>query len=200
MLSVATNLLTSIKNKPLFCNRCCLSQMILTGSSGAITRRLTRQYGAAMVNPDDVETMTVLKSMSSALYGSRAANGVIMIPPNPVNSKGIGVTVRNTGVTLSPLVLLKFQESYGQGNNGQFSWDGKGGGASDGVDESWGPKMDGSLIAQHNSPTSNGYRGGDISLVDDGMWFICGFYCPKRNNSPTPFIAGYGPRKFYKPV
>lgn len=44
--------------------------------------------GANAINPDDVESMTVLKgAAATALYGSRAANGVIMITTKPVSSK-----------------------------------------------------------------------------------------------------------------
>ncbi|MBN8788643.1 MAG: SusC/RagA family TonB-linked outer membrane protein [Terrimonas sp.] len=189
------------KNQPLFVIDGVPITNELTGSSGRSYQELDYGNGAAMINPDDIETMTVLKGANaSALYGSRAANGVIVITTKSgKNSKGIGVTV-NTGVTLeSPLVLPKFQRVYGQGNNGQFSFqDGKGGGASDGVDESWGPKMDGSLIAQHNSPTSNGYRGGDISLVDDGVLGSAADFAARGTVTATPFVPGMDLRKFYE--
>ncbi|HRN57814.1 MAG TPA: SusC/RagA family TonB-linked outer membrane protein, partial [Agriterribacter sp.] len=189
------------KNQPLFVIDGVPITNELTGSSGRDYQEIDYGNGAAMINPDDIETMTVLKGANaSALYGSRAANGVIVITTKSgKNSKGIGVTV-NTGVTLeSPLVLPKFQRVYGQGNNGQFSFqDGKGGGASDGVDESWGPKMDGSLVAQHNSPTSNGYRGGDISLVDDGTLWSDADKAARGEITPTPFVPGMDLRKFYE--
>ncbi len=51
-----------------------------------------------------------------------------------------------------PLVLPEYQDVFGQGANGQFSYvDGNGGGLNDNVDESWGPKMDGRLIPQFGS-------------------------------------------------
>jgi outer membrane receptor protein involved in Fe transport len=50
-------------------------------------------------------------------------------------------------------LLPKFQNLYGQGSGGAFEWvDGNYGGVNDGVDESWGPKMDGRLICQFDSP------------------------------------------------
>jgi len=189
------------KNQPLFVIDGVPITNELTGSSGRDFQELDYGNGASMINPDDIETMTVLKGANaSALYGSRAANGVIVITTKSgKGSKGIGVTV-NTGVTVeNPLVLPKFQRVYGQGNNGNFSFqDGKGGGTSDGVDESWGPKMDGSLIAQHNSPTSNGYRGGDISLVDDGTLGSAADFAARGNVTPTPFLPGNDLRKFYE--
>jgi TonB-linked SusC/RagA family outer membrane protein len=105
----------------------------------------------ADINPDDIESVNVLKGPNAAaLYGSRASAGVLVIKTKTGrNEKGLGITV-NSGATFeSLLVLPKYQNSYGQGAGGQFSYvDGKGGGLNDGVDESWGPKMDGRLIKQ----------------------------------------------------
>ncbi|MBW8684446.1 SusC/RagA family TonB-linked outer membrane protein [Chitinophaga rhizophila] len=103
------------------------------------------------LNPDDIESLNVLKGPNAAaLYGSRAAAGVLVIKTKTGKSaKGLGVTVNSSATFESLLVLPKFQDVYGQGTGGQFSYvDGKGGGLNDGVDESWGPKMDGRLIPQ----------------------------------------------------
>ena len=189
------------KNQPLFVIDGVPITNELTGSNGRSYQELDYGNGASMINPDDVESMTVLKGANaSALYGSRAANGVIVITTKSgKNSKGIGVSV-NAGVTLeNPLVLPDFQHVYGQGNNGRFSFaDGKGGGISDGVDESWGPKMDGSLIAQHNSPTSNGFRAGDISLVADGLLGSAADLAARGSITPTSFVPGNNLKEFYE--
>ncbi len=143
--------------------------------------------GAAEINPDDIETMTVLKGANaSALYGSRGANGVILITTKSGKGrKGIGVSV-NSGVTFeSPLQLPNYQNEYGQGAGGQFSFvNGSAAGVNDGVDESWGPKLDGSLITQHDSPTSSGVRAGDFLARprDAGGNFT-------DTITPTPWIA-----------
>ncbi|ACU58957.1 SusC/RagA family TonB-linked outer membrane protein [Chitinophaga pinensis] len=103
------------------------------------------------LNPDDIESLNVLKGPNAAaLYGSRAAAGVLVIKTKTGKSaKGLGVTLNSSATFESLLVLPKFQDVYGQGSGGQFSYvDGKGGGLNDGVDESWGPKMDGRLIPQ----------------------------------------------------
>ena len=188
------------KNQPLFVIDGVPITNALTGSSGRDFQELDYGNGASMINPDDVESMTVLKGANaSALYGSRGANGVIVITTKSgKNSKGLGVSV-NAGLTFeNPLVLPKFQKVYGQGNNGEFSFvDGSGGGIRDGVDESWGPKMDGRLIAQHNSPTSNGYRGGDISLIDDGALGTPADLAARGTITPTPFLPGNNLKEFY---
>lgn len=116
----------------------------------------TRDFKNAIadLNPQDIETLTVLKGPNAAaLYGSRAAHGVVLITTKSGrNQKGLGISV-SSGITISQVATLpRFQNSFGQGSNGKFSYvDGKGGGVNDGVDESWGPKMDGRLIPQFYS-------------------------------------------------
>jgi TonB-linked SusC/RagA family outer membrane protein len=103
------------------------------------------------LNSEDIESISVLKGPNAAaLYGSRAAAGVILIKTKTgKGAKGLGITV-NSNTSLATLkVFPDYQNAYGQGANGQFSYvDGKGGGINDGVDESWGPALDGRLIPQ----------------------------------------------------
>lgn len=78
-------------------------------------------YGntASDINPDDIESVNVLKgAAASALYGSRAANGVIMITTKKgKDAQGIGVTV-NSGITIGSIdksTFAKYQNQYGAG-------------------------------------------------------------------------------------
>lgn len=123
-------------------------------SAGGVTASRDFRNAIADLNPNDIETLTVLKGPNAAaLYGSRAAHGVVLITTKSGKSqKGLGITF-NTGITISQVATLpSFQNTFGQGSNGRFSYvDGKGGGINDGVDESWGPKMDGRLIPQFSS-------------------------------------------------
>ncbi len=76
--------------------------------------------GLNSINPDDVESMTVLKgAAAAALYGSRAKDGVIMITTRSgMETKGFGVTY-NVNYTLeNPIDLTDFQYEYGQGEKG----------------------------------------------------------------------------------
>lgn len=112
-------------------------------------------YGnAAMdINPNDIESINVLKGPNAAaLYGSRASNGAIIITTKDGRGSdrdGIGVTF-NSMVTFEDVSLLPdMQNEYGQGFNGEFAYvDGRGGGTFDGIDESWGPPLDGRMIPQ----------------------------------------------------
>lgn len=140
----------------------------IVGSSGSGNQEVDYGNAAGEINPDDIASMTVLKGpAAAALYGSRAANGAILITTKTGRGKkGMGVTI-NSNVTFdNPLVLPDWQDKYGQGNNGQFAFvNGAGAGAADGVDESWGPELDkGTLIPQYHSPRSvAGFRGGDLN-------------------------------------
>ncbi|MEO6549308.1 MAG: SusC/RagA family TonB-linked outer membrane protein [Ferruginibacter sp.] len=105
----------------------------------------------ADINSEDIESISVLKGPNAAaLYGSRAAAGVILIKTKTgKKTKGLGITINSNTTFTNLLTLPKYQNAFGQGSNGQFSFvDGKGGGINDGVDESWGPALDGRLIPQ----------------------------------------------------
>ncbi|MEO5582460.1 MAG: SusC/RagA family TonB-linked outer membrane protein [Saprospiraceae bacterium] len=76
--------------------------------------------GLNSINPDDIETMTVLKgAAASALYGSRAKDGVIMITTKSGNkTKGFGVTYNANYTAETALDFSDFQYEYGQGEGG----------------------------------------------------------------------------------
>jgi TonB-linked SusC/RagA family outer membrane protein len=130
--------------------------------------------GAMEVNPDDIESVTVLKGPSAAaLYGTRASNGVIVIKTKDGSKKrGLGVSINSSVTFESAFRLPDFQNEFGQGNSGKFEYvDGLGGGTNDNITYSWGPRLDvGSLIAQFDSPVTlpDGtiVRGGDTSLYN----------------------------------
>jgi TonB-linked SusC/RagA family outer membrane protein len=115
-------------------------------AAGAGTANYSRtDYGTGIsdLNSDDIESISVLKGPNAAaLYGSRAANGVILITTKKGTSrKGLGVSYSAHFDASSPLLLPEFQNEYGQGTMG--------GVPSDLVDlknagGSWGSKMDGS--------------------------------------------------------
>ncbi len=145
----------------------------LTGGSGRNNLEVDFGNGASFINPDDVESINVLKGpAASALYGSRAANGVIVIKTKSgKNAKGIGVEVNSNFTMEKALRLPEYQNKYGQGNGngGAFAFvNGGGAGLTDGTDESWGPAFTGQSYPQFNSPrTLNGqvipFLGGDLN-------------------------------------
>lgn len=141
------------ENQPLF-----VVDGIPVDNSQLNSQNVGRDFKNAIadLNPDDIDNITVLKGPNaSALYGSRAAHGAIIITTkNGRGQKGLGITVTSSNKLSFAATVPDFQNVFGQGAGGQFSYvDGRGGGINDGVDESWGPKMDvGLLIPQFDSP------------------------------------------------
>jgi len=94
--------------------------------------------GVANINPDDIESINVLKgAAASVLYGSRAANGVILITTKKGSAGAISVDVNSGAQFDGPLTLPHLQNEYGQGNGGVF-------GAR--ASASWGPKMNNQAV------------------------------------------------------
>lgn len=87
------------------------------------------------INPDDIESITVLRGASAAaLYGSQAGNGVIVITTKKGKEGQVSVSV-NSGITLErPFALPRVQNTYGQGNAGVLDPT---------IGNSWGEKMTG---------------------------------------------------------
>jgi TonB-linked SusC/RagA family outer membrane protein len=76
--------------------------------------------GLSSINPDDIESMTILKgATAAALYGARAKDGVIMITTKSrMKGKGIGVSYNLNYTNEAPLDYTDYQYVYGQGENG----------------------------------------------------------------------------------
>lgn len=108
--------------------------------------------GIGDINPDDIESLSVLKGPSaSALYGSRAANGVVIINTKKGNSKEEGIGVEYTGSYTweTPFVLPNFQNEYGPGSGGVLADDVRRVGPA----LSWGPKMTGQSFTDWTGET-----------------------------------------------
>lgn len=142
------------ENQPLF-----IVDGIPVDNSQLNARSSGRDFKNAIadLNPEDIKTLTVLKGPNAAaLYGARAAHGAIVITTKGGDKKqqGIGITLHSSTQISFAATLPEFQNLFGQGAGGRFSYvDGKGAGVNDGVDESWGPRLDiGLLIPQFDSP------------------------------------------------
>ena len=115
-----------------------------------------RDYGnmANDINMEDIESVSVLKGASaSALYGSRAANGVILVTTKKGSSKkkGMGISYSVTTTNENILVLPEYQNEYAGGYTQDWitAVDPEDGQTYNilnyAADESWGPKMDGTM-------------------------------------------------------
>lgn len=157
--------------------------------------------GISSINPDDIENMSVLKGpAASALYGSRASHGVILITTKKASGKD-QFGVEYNGTLTFDTQLTKWddiQQTYGMGSSGTYSID-----AVSNTNKSWGPKADGSnmlryfdgverpyLIIPNN--TSNFFRTGNTATNsaivnaksgNTGMRFT---FTDMRNNDIVP--------------
>ncbi|RMG23595.1 MAG: SusC/RagA family TonB-linked outer membrane protein [Bacteroidetes bacterium] len=105
--------------------------------------------GTSSINPDDIETISVLKGANAAaLYGSRASNGVILITTKSGRSrKGIGIEFNSNFVFEDVINHFDFQDQYGHGRDGlapadaNEAW-------SFGNSSNWGARFNGQMVPQ----------------------------------------------------
>ncbi|WP_439581419.1 SusC/RagA family TonB-linked outer membrane protein [Dyadobacter bucti] len=107
--------------------------------------------GLMSINPDDIESISVLKGgTAAALYGSRAANGVIIITTKTgKGQKGLGVEFASTYTLERPLSFPDWQYQYGAGARGTAPTS-----QAEAISygrTSWGAKLDGSMVMQPDS-------------------------------------------------
>lgn len=128
---------------------------ITTSNSGSEWGGYDYGNGVSDINPEDIESISVLKGASaSALYGSQAMDGVILITTKKGKArKGVGISFTSKTSIDMPYILYEMQDVYGAGRNGKFegAWD-----MIDGIPTfnsnydackgSWGPKMQGQTI------------------------------------------------------
>ncbi|WP_321287753.1 SusC/RagA family TonB-linked outer membrane protein [uncultured Sunxiuqinia sp.] len=107
---------------------------------------------ASDINPDDVESMTVLKgAAASALYGARAKDGAIIITTKKgKKNQDLTVTINSSIRLDNVLKLPDFQNEYAQGNQGEYDKDRSNG---------WGPK-----ISDVTGQTFTNFLGNDVTL------------------------------------
>ncbi len=120
--------------------------------------------GVSDINPDDIESISVLKGASaSALYGSQAMDGVILITTKKGKAgKKLGISFSSNTSIDRAYILYDLQNTYGAGRNGKFegAWDMKDGipvynPSYDFSKGSWGPKMEGQQIVDWDGKTKS---------------------------------------------
>ena len=103
--------------------------------------------GLGDINPEDIESMSVLKGASAAaLYGSRAGNGVILITTKSgTKREGLGITVSSSVGFEQILTSPEMQNTFGQGADGIFD---------NRSNYSWGPKITGQNVTKWDGSSS----------------------------------------------
>jgi len=148
----------------------------------------SKDFGNAIqdINPNDIASISVLKGPNAAaLYGSRAANGAIIITTKRGGAHASAMDV-STSVTFDrPAILPDFQNQYGQGSGGNFTWV-NGLGALDGNDQSYGPKLDGRLIHQFTDGTDLSVKSPWVAHPDN----VSSFFNTGKTADVTVGISG----------
>jgi TonB-linked SusC/RagA family outer membrane protein len=103
------------------------------------------------INPEDVESMSVLKGAgASAAYGSRGANGVILITTKKGSKKkGIGISISSNYTIEQAYMYPDMQNEYGQGAFGEYPADILAIKGTEPYIWSWGPKMEGQMFTNY---------------------------------------------------
>ncbi|MCC7504614.1 MAG: carboxypeptidase-like regulatory domain-containing protein, partial [Saprospiraceae bacterium] len=109
------------------------------------------------ISADDIESYTVLKGpAAAALYGFRSQDGVIMITTKKGSRdpRGYSIEFNSSQMIESGFnAIPNVQFEYGPGDHGRYAFgDGRGGGLNDGDYDIWGPRFEGQLIPQYDSP------------------------------------------------
>lgn len=102
--------------------------------------------GLGDINPDDIQSISVLKGPSAAaLYGSRAGNGVIMVTTKSGRKQpGLGITFSTSLGTETIFMRPETQNTYGQGDEGVFDPT---------KNISWGPRISGQSVTKWDGST-----------------------------------------------
>ncbi|HTQ29484.1 MAG TPA: SusC/RagA family TonB-linked outer membrane protein [Puia sp.] len=149
------------------------------------------------INPDDIETFTVLKGpMAAALYGFQGKNGAIIISTKKgtKSKKGLAITFNSTTQFNKGFIAIpKYQDTYGPGDNGKYAFGGGGSSAASyfgsgavgvGINDYdydiWGPQFRGQLLPQYDGaydPTQN-----YTTTFADGSTY-------QGHVQPTPWVA-----------
>ena len=149
------------------------------------------------INPDDIESVTVLKGPgATALYGSRAGNGAILITTKSGTKKqsGIGVTVNSNVSFNTVLHWPDYQYEYGQGTGKAFNIAGEkyysygataDGASTSGTSSAYGPRFNGQMYFQYD-PTVQG-RGAERTLWQPYKDNIKGFW--RRGSTITNSVS-----------
>lgn len=135
-----------------------------TGNSAYLGEDSPVDFGNGLndINPDDIETISVLKGPgASALYGQRGANGAVIITTKSGKPrvKGVGITVNSNTAIEQISRWPEYQYEYGSGTEGvkHFSWGTTADGASTRSSSvAWGPKFDGQMFFQYDPVTHLG--------------------------------------------
>jgi TonB-linked SusC/RagA family outer membrane protein len=131
------------------------------GGGNALQNGPANSNRAIDINPEDIETMTVLKGPSAAaLYGSRAANGVILITTKKGKSGQRNITLSSSYQVENVNRFPEYQNRYAQGLGGVFNGL---------TNASWGPEITGQTVLAYNPATNAFDRSEQLAAYPDNV-------------------------------
>ena len=153
------------------------------------------QTGSALndINPNDIESMSILKGANAAaLYGSRATNGVILITTKKgATTTGLGIEVGTSYTFNQRAFMPDFQNEFGVGTSPVFSKNADGQNVLSSTTNSFGPRMDGTPVLWWDGvvrpfvPQKNNYR----DLFQDGYNMVTNFAINKSSEDMNVRIS-----------
>jgi hypothetical protein len=149
-------------------------------------------YGTAVqdINPSDILSVRLLQGAEATMsYGGRAANGVLEITSrNGRGLNGLEVVASHRLLLDSPLRMPSFQDKYGQGSQGLYSFfNGQGAGINDDLPESWGPELAGQPLPQASYTEP---RFGDVRYWLPRPGNVRDYYATTQSNITDAALVG----------
>lgn len=177
------------------------SKITGTGFSSYLSNDSPVDYGSTLsdINPDDIEELTVLKGPgATALYGSRAGNGAIIITTKSGSGQkgGIGITINSNFNTEAVNRYPDYQFEYGEGRTSEYysyldSPDGINTSTNAAAGRAWGPRFEGQSYFQYNPDAPDG-RPTERTPWVPYKNYISGFFRTGTTISNSISIAGGG--------
>ena len=150
------------------------------------------------LNPDDIESVEILKGAAAgAIYGARAANGVVLITTKHGKAGATKYSARSSYSNDQITRFYPLQKSYGQGRAGVLSAScvTAGGVAPGGpCNRSWGPKLSGAIFDHASEAFKDGHQNDNVLSVSGGNDRTTFYLSGNANNNQGVFI---GPNNYY---
>ena len=138
--------------------------------------------GASEINPEDIESISVLKGANAAaMYGSRAQNGAIIVTTKKGQSGDLRIEYNGNLTFSAAYDAFKYQNTYGQGSAGKYDPAAVGG--------SWGPKMEGQMVQNWRKTLYGQVDAPDYALESQGN-YIDKFYRTGVNYTNSIIASG----------
>lgn len=157
---------------------------------GSSNNNLDFGNGLNDLNPNDIESITILKGASAtSLYGSRAANGVVLVTTKRGRSGKLKVDFTSSAMFSSVAKIPDFQNTFGQGWNALHykEENGSWGPKMDGKERFWGPNVDNSRMIKPFSPIEDNVR----DFYDEGKE-LNNTIAVRGGNENSNFYLSYG--------